>query len=1117
MSNPVLLARVALCFVAIAAWSQQTPVGSSSRNAFPDLRFKRDWVPGQPDRNGRFMTGTETNYIVAHEGRLYAAVGVWNSDTTKGPNPGPSVLVKKSANTPWEVDAYFGARNVRVAVLASLTVTTDAEGTPLAEPVQLLVAGASGFENPGEITVFVRDAATEEWVKSVVAPGRYASASPEVRLLSVHRDRVTGVDRVIVAVSTGEVYSGAYDPSAPGRIRWNPRPELDGRAARIMSSGEANGDAYLAVDITENQPGNGGLFRRLDGPEPAWEWLGEWGHRTNSTGVAWMRGLTTIPDPESAGKELLLGSREVDGVIEVISPQRNHERAVEFDFKNHFATLLGLPAARLTTIFAYNGMTPAVDPASGENMLLIGGGVEPRPSGSDAAAKAAWYLVRYSDGRYGTGRVYDSDVNPASPFGLRSTRTICASPFPEEAGRVFYFGGFDAGGGPHRDTAWIYKGSLPQPASTTPEVVSTFDLRYATIPGVNPNLLSLDLYAPKEARHAPVVLYVHGGSWNAGDKRTVAHLPAFFTGAGWILGSVNYRLAPQAQHPALVQDVAAAVAWVHDNIARYGGDPNQIFLIGHSAGAHLAALLGTDTRRLAELGKPQSILRAVVPFDTAALDVRPLAAGDPRPTSPYRMAFGNDPAVWADASPIVHAGPGKGIPPFMVIAANGPGYASKKRGIDDFAAALRAAGTRAEVVDTASFREHQPLMTEFGTPGDPVSRHVLEFLEGIRTERPTTGLGGEIILSLGDVQLGSSAVPYLDPEFLQEGALALFADQRGEIWAAEIDKRTGLFRNNDGKQFRIDGGLSQWSRYSNGPEWGLDAIGPAIFYLKDNEQGAGQLWRAEPPWDRPRLTQLTTDREIHNWIAGAAVNSAAPSTRVIIYRGRPGASANVNAWIDEDKPNEPATFANPMIVARWAYNSGLITFAHRALPDQAQPSQVQLVDTFAGTTRTITADAGNKIDPWLWQAPEFGGEWLLAVNIDGRALGIYRDTHHDGSAWERIATITLPADAPHPALKSVEPVNGGRGAFGRSYFTVQAGVDTEADTSIWLFGFDPAGDHLVRRLDDGVLTGKPARRLDPESLIGERELFVYYTLLEGGTAQLRLCRKGIFDERTREP
>jgi hypothetical protein len=428
----------------------------------------------------------------------------------------------------------------------------------------------------------------------------------------------------------------------------------------------------------------------------------------------------------------------------------------------------------------------------------------------------------------------------------------------------------------------------------------------------------------------------------------------------------------------------------------------------------------------------------------------------------------------------------------------------------------------------------------------------LEFLEGVRSGQPVSGLGRERVLTIAgeaarkaardreayaariagrrtgapaaaraaavdasDIRIGSEAVRYLEPEFLQNGSLAVFADQSGAVWVAEIDPRTGLFRKPDGRQFRIDGNLSKWSRNSNGPEWGLDAGGPAVFYLKDNEQGAGQLWRAEPPWDNPRLTQLTADTDIHNWICGAAVNEAAASTRVIVYRGKPGASGNVDAWIDEHRPGEPTPFANPMVVARWAYNSGLITFAYRARPGQTELSQARLVDTIGGETRVITGDDGNKIDPWLWQAPEFGYESLLAVNVEGRALVICRDRRRDGGPWERIATIALPADAPHATPKSVEPVNGGRGAFGKSYFTVQAGDDADPDTSVWLFGFDTAGQHLVRRLDDGTATGTKARRLDPESLVGESDLFVYYTLAGGGAAQLRLCRTGIGEDPAR--
>jgi hypothetical protein len=131
---------------------------------------------------------------------------------------------------------------------------------------------------------------------------------------------------------------------------------------------------------------------------------------------------------------------------------------------------------------------------------------------------------------------------------------------------------------------------------------------------------------------------------------------------------------------------------------------------------------------------------------------------------------------------------------------------------------------------------------------------------------------------------------------------------------------------------------------------------------------------------------------------------------------------------------------------------------------------------------------------------------MLAVNVDSRELAIYRDVKCDGSPWQRCASLRLPVEAPHRTLKSVEPVNGGRGAFGRSYFTVQAGDDEDQDTSIWLFGFSPDGNHPIRRLDDGAITGKAARRLDPESYVADRELFVYYNVVGKGLSPLHRCR-----------
>jgi acetyl esterase/lipase len=725
------------------------------------------------------------------------------------------------------------------------------------------------------------------------------------------------------------------------------------------------------------------------------------------------------------------------------------------------------------------------------------------------------------------------------------------------------------------------------------EIVDTLDVRYANLQGVDPKFLSLDIHAPKGVKGAPVVIYVHGGYWKAGDKANKGNLPQFFCGRGFVFVSVNYRLAPAAQHPSLIQDVARAVAWVHDHIARHGGDPSQILLTGHSAGAHLVALLGTDAKRLGELSKPLSILRAVIPLDSAAMDIRDVTANDRRADSPYRAAFGDEPAGWADASPLVHAAKGKGLPPFQMVVAYGPAIVNKKKGVDDFAAALRKAGARAEVVDASSLREHQSVMTEFGAADDPVSAVVLEFIEGVRNGKPVAGLGGERVLkpegqaaqaaakqleayrtrvmmrqfdkngdgkiersempeqfrplfdrldtdkngvvtaeeisayyqrtqpvtkpsatdfTPDDVRMGDAQFAYIDPEFLQTEGLAVWLDSQAAIWVGSINPTTGLFRSASGRDHRVDTGISQWSRYSNGPEWGLDAKGPALFYVKDNTQGAGQLWRAEPPWDKPRLTQLTRDTDIHNWICEPSVNPALPSTRVIVYHGKPRAPGNVDVWLDEDNPGQLHPFTDRMIVARWAYNTSFITFAYRARPGQTEPSQVTLVDTDTGKSRVITGDAGNKVDLWLWQAPEFGGEVLLAANVDSRALAIYRDTKRDGSPWQRIAELKLPADAPHQTLKSVEPVNGGRGAFGRSYFTVQAGDDKDKDTSIWLFGFSPDGQHLIRRLDDGAQTGKAARRLDPESYIGDRELFVCYNLVGNGPSQLHRCRTGIRKE-----
>lgn len=132
---------------------------------------------------------------------------------------------------------------------------------------------------------------------------------------------------------------------------------------------------------------------------------------------------------------------------------------------------------------------------------------------------------------------------------------------------------------------------------------------------------TLDVYAPPDVKGAPVVVYVHRGEWARGDKSEVSYKPKLFNERGIVFVSVNYRLSDVARHPAQVDDVAAAVRWVVDHIAEHGGSPQRIVLMGHSAGCHIASLVGLDPRPLAKVGLTPDVLRGVVCWSGGAYDL----------------------------------------------------------------------------------------------------------------------------------------------------------------------------------------------------------------------------------------------------------------------------------------------------------------------------------------------------------------------------------------------------------------------------------------------------------------------------------------------------------------
>lgn len=253
---------------------------------------------------------------------------------------------------------------------------------------------------------------------------------------------------------------------------------------------------------------------------------------------------------------------------------------------------------------------------------------------------------------------------------------------------------------------------------------------YKAIEGVDPNLTSLDIYAPPNAANAPVMVFIHGGGWQIGDKSNtsaVENKAPFFTSNGWMFVSINYRLSPTVQHPAHVEDVAAALAWVHTHIADYGGTPDTLYIMGHSAGAHLAALVATDERYLQAAGADLNILDGVVLLDGAGYDVaRQAQSAGNRAAEMYTNAFSTDPTIWADASPDNHVASDKGIPPFLIIyvVRRAPSRLQSER----LGELLTDAGVAAKVMG-AEGKTHATLNRELGLEGDEPTQWVWGFIQ----------------------------------------------------------------------------------------------------------------------------------------------------------------------------------------------------------------------------------------------------------------------------------------------------------------------------------------------------------------------------------------------------
>lgn len=240
-------------------------------------------------------------------------------------------------------------------------------------------------------------------------------------------------------------------------------------------------------------------------------------------------------------------------------------------------------------------------------------------------------------------------------------------------------------------------------------------------------LQQLDLYYPKDhtnEQSRPLVVFVHGGGWKRGDKRnaTGQSKAPHYTGQGYVFASINYRLVPNATVEQQAADVALALKYLLAEYKKLGVDPSRVVIMGHSAGAHLVALVGTDERYLKGVGLSFADLDGVLPIDGAAYEVpRQIAEGGNFMNDTYVQAFGTDPARQRALSPTLQA-QAPNAPDFLLIHVMRKDGVAQNKALE---AALRKAGTAVE-----------------------------------RREFPGTGLQGhaEINRSLGDPNYAATAV-----------------------------------------------------------------------------------------------------------------------------------------------------------------------------------------------------------------------------------------------------------------------------------------------------------------------------------------------------------------------
>jgi arylformamidase len=402
---------------------------------FENLDFEADFVSGMRDGDTR-LRGAEVAFMFPFAGQLVASL----SDADPTSVEPARVLIKRTADSDW-VQAHAFDRGAQFTLLAGLRLLRSGSAQPLARPVDVMIAGLTHGERGAQ------------WQWAAQGGQFQPLASNDVQSLGaalVHRDKVTGADVVLLGTRGG--VRAADWSAAKTELQLRNAFELEG--ADVVAFAIANGHAFAAVNSESLHGKSGGLYQRIDGAA-SWRRVADLELDDIKSSVA--SAMSAVADPGGAGHDVLLIAQAQTGRIVRIDPMTGFGKTLELDIAAGFAEVWGgeLPWVD----FGSNAFVSLRHPESADQVSAIGLRLR-HPQSQQTPHNGAWYLLRRHDGSYSFGLSYDFADPPLTGTSLRSVRALAASPFVEDQGSAFYFGGFDAHVG-DRDSAWIYRGAIP--------------------------------------------------------------------------------------------------------------------------------------------------------------------------------------------------------------------------------------------------------------------------------------------------------------------------------------------------------------------------------------------------------------------------------------------------------------------------------------------------------------------------------------------------------------------------------------------------------------------------------------------------------------------------------